>query len=481
MPTDEKKRRGNSEEKSHGKELALGTLAALAGGGLAYKLSRRPNFSPTNKSLSALQRRAAEKGFHRIVDVTPRANAGDLSWKDRLEGFLRPTADKDGRLGAMQRLKMWLLEGGEAIPVMGKDGKVYRVTPEGLSRKALNVDGVVHGRRHLVWDGGNDASKLIRGGMDLEGPMATQRAATALGKGKHLEALLLNKHAPGAMAETLVGLPALRGRRVEERLRGLQAALEKKFKGKDYLLKHPDGVASSGKFPMGDADWADLYSQYRTHLSDPKNRAAFQAAQKLNKNALSEYLKSNNIHEGHVLDNLLKGGRGGDLSEYIAQRRVPGVVGEWRVHSQAGEVPTGMMAPRFARNIGQRLSDITGTKRREMQAFVQSAVNKLPQKYRQGTYGIDVLEYVGADGKPQYKIVEMNPTSLADLKNGVPSGRSGFLESHTNPGVGHEQYELATGRKSTPIALRNAALAAAGAGAATYGGARLLRDNEDEA
>lgn len=445
-------------------------LAALAAGGLGYGLSRRPSFSTTNKHLARLQHIGATKGFHRIVDVSRMQRGNDLV--EKLRAFLTPQINRSGKLDTWNRLKLWLQEGGDAIPVAtGPDGKAYRVTAEGLSRKPATVDGLVFGRGQSIGAAGETGRKLVRGGVETEGSADVQRALTRLGRGgKGVEAKLLLKYAPDAIAETQVGLPRIRGGQAASRIKELQARLEARFKGKDYLLKQPVGVASGGLFPRGADDWSALYGKYRTHLTNVSSRKELRAAVAQGGNVLSNYLRRHGIYEGYVLEQALK-----KPSNMIAQRLIPGTRGEWRVHSLSGSADPGMMVPRYSPF--STLADPIGTKRREMQEFVQNTMKRLPAKYRRGDYGMDVMEYRTPSGKRAYKIIEMNPTELPGRDHG--GGRSGFLEYEYNPGVGHHHYRLMTGRHTVPMALRNALLTGGAAGGLVYGAKRLTDDTDD--
>lgn len=452
----------------------LGGLVAAAAGGGAYALSRRPNFASGNKMLSKIQRRGAEHGFHRVIDVTPaklKRNAGIL---ERLQHWLRPSADKKGRIDAVNRALLWLQEGGEAIPVMARKGQIYRATADGRTLKPFKTKGVVFDRIANIGNvQGLDgtARRLVRGGVDAEGPASVLSLMTRIGRSKSHEAKLFQRYAPKAIPDTMADLPALTGATREEQIRNLQDALKQRFKKKDFFLKQDNGLASSGHFPRRGSDWVAHHDDYLKLINDPAKKRKLDTLLRTNETQAAYFLRDNNAYEGHVLEQILKNPKRG-----LAQAIIRKPVDEWRVHVLSGAAPTEMMTSRFGAT-PDLMRDPFGTKKREMQALVEKVMAKLPKEYRRGNYGFDIMEYTKKNGKRGYKILETNSTEPATPT--TQSGRSDFLNHAYFPFIGHQHYKTMTGRNTIPMSLRNAAGAGLLAGGAAYGGSRLLAGDDN--
>ena len=436
-----------------------GAGAAGLAGLAAYKHLRTPNFS-SNPMLKKLQQKAVSGGFHRVVDVTPDAEAH----------WLHPQASPDGKMNWRNKLKMFMREGtNEAIPIMRNENDEVRVLGKNGPQPVMKTKGVTYGRNNQ--EGVADA---IQGGTDLEGSTRTQELLTQLGRGgKRFEADFLNKHAPGAIPDTHTdmsqlfhGLPANRQEAVQELHNRIMTA-----HGKDFMMKPNQGLSSGGQFPLsGTNDWANHLTAHDTHMANPTNAAAYQAAVEGGGNAAAHYLKDNGLYEGMVLDNALK-----DPSSAILQKRLENPLGEWRVHTQGGEVPKDMTQQRFNPFHDGPKAALRGApqhfKKQNLRDFVQNEViKKLPPEYQAGSYGVDTMAYRKPDGSVGYKVLEMNPTERVTPEDA--GGGSGFLDA---PFSGHGHYRASTGR-STPLAAGvGGLLAGGGAGALTgYGVHRAL-------
>lgn len=440
---------------------ALGAAAAVGLG--TYGLLRRPSFS-SNPALRRTQELASAKGFHRVVPVMRTTDEADPSagLLGRLHHAIQPKIDEQGRMNALNRFKFWAQEGGEAVPI-GYNPKGKAFIPNG--RGPVNTEGVVFGRPMLD---PKDRKNIIRGGKDIEGTAKTQRALTDMGlKGKGMEASLLQRHAPGAAPKTVVDLaPFMKAspggesadQRVE-RIRAIQKAMQAKYKGtemEDFLLKPTLGFNSGGKFPMSGDDWGKHLARFDKAMADPAFKAKFNKA---TPDEFADMVWNKKILQGHTLHEMLK-----DPSSAIAQQQIPNRLGEWRVNVTKGEAPLSMMAPRGATdNPVESLQEMVteGVSPFKIKKFVEGHIKKLPQHYREGTYGADVMPYYTPEGKLDYKFVELNPSERAGYHGSVGGG-SGFLDASNIPWAGHAHYRTATGRHTTPVALAGG-LAAAGA------------------
>jgi len=436
---------------------ALGTAAAIGLG--TYGLLRRPSFS-TNPALRKTQQLASTKGFHRVVPLMRTTDQvdPDAGFMGRLNHAIQPKIDEQGRMNLLNRFKFWAQEGGEAIPV-GFNPKGKAFIPNG--RGPVNTEGVVFGRPMLD---PKDRKNIVVGGQDIEGSHKTQRALTDMGlKGKGMEASLMQRYSPGAVPKTVVDLGQFMkgspgGDRVA-RIRAIQKAMQEKYKGtemENFLLKPTLGFNSGGKFPMSEDDWGKHLARFDKAMADPVFKAKFDKA---TPDQFADMVWDKGILQGHTLHEMLK-----NPSSAIAQQQIPNRLGEWRVNVTKGEAPLGLMAPRGATdNPLEALKEIgtEGVSPFKIKKFVEEHIKKLPQHYREGTYGADVMPYYTPEGKLDYKFVELNPSERAGY-HGSEGGGSGFLDAYNLPWAGHAHYRTATGRHATPVALAGG-LAAAGA------------------
>lgn len=475
----------------------LGALAAGLGG---YRYFRTPQFAKNNPALARLQRIGAEKGFHRVVDVTHDPAEKTRTFLDRLQGLVKVRADETGKLDRWNRLKLWALEGGDAIPVVAKDGKTYVVNPDNTLSRNKKIRGLVYGRQETKGVDGNigdEARRAIRGGYDAEGDARVRSVMTQLGMaGKDTEARLLGRYAPDVIPDTEPTIARLmrnaRGKGGARDLKTLRAAVEARFGDRPFLLKPTITAQSSGAFPfsgnspskaMSLKDWQKRHKAYLEHLKNPGNRAAFQKAKREGYVQRTTYLRQHGIHEGYVLDEALR-----HPSRVLAQEEIVNPIGEWRVHVNAGSAPEGMMMPRHAANsipalVKNRLGIGTqGVSAKAMREFVEGAVTKLPKEYRKGSFGMDVMPFKRPDGTVGYKIVELNPAETAGM-HGSEGGSSGLITSDHLPTMGHAHYKQMTGRDTNPMAIAKGlgVAGATGVGIAGLGAALTRKKKKDDA
>jgi hypothetical protein len=436
---------------------ALPYLAAGAAGLGGYKLLRMPRFT-AGPALREMQELAANKGFHRVVDVTPTKLETGATLGDRFQHFMAPRASLSGDLNTWNRLKLLLQEGtSEAIPVVEQKGK-QRIA--GGKRKGP-VKGVVFGRQSIS---PSTTAPAVRGGVDLEGPAETQTALNELSrKGKGYEADIVQQHAPGAMPLTHSD--------ISKHLAGggdlptMQSRLREAFGGEDWLLKPKGGLASGGNFPSLENDWQAQHAAYTAHMADPASRAAYDAAVAEGGNAPSHYLRKHDLYKGYVLDQMLK-----DPASVMAQQKIPNILNEYRVHLVGGEAPTSTIFPRFTEGVkGQMRAAPTrvgvGKSTKDIKAFSEDVMRKLPEEYRKGTFGFDVVAYKRPDGTIGHQLVELNPTEGATPE--AAGGGSGYLDPRSVPFTGHRHYKAITGRSTPLMAGLGGGLAGGAVGLAT--------------
>lgn len=450
-------------------------LPAAVAGGLgalgAYKLMRRPSFS-TNPGVRKLQERS-QKGFHRVVDVSPRADDGlDHGIMGRLWNKTLPQVNAKGELDRLNRFKLWAHEGSEAIPVAQHPvtGKSYIPgAPDGV-----DVNGWVYGRSTGSMAGVR--KNPIRGGHDLEGDLRTQNATTDLAlAGKGREADILAQHAPGSVLPSATNLrpfvPQTRGTPTPAQARAFQKAVAKHYASQgidNYAIKTTHGLTSGGEFPRAEHDWGKVLEQYNTHMAKPENLTAYRRARAEGENAAIDYLRANEIHEGHVLRTALKNPR-----RAMAQQWADEPLHEYRVHSHQGVVDPRLVSSRMTSHTPLKLR-MEGVSPDAAAQFAQHTLDQLPPHLRKGTFGMDVMPIRNPDGTISYKMVEMNPAERGSATNA--GGSSGFLDSDTIPGAGWKHYRAMTGKHTEPAALLGAT--AAGTGAA--GLARWLTPEQED-
>lgn len=481
-------------EEDSGAPSWLAPALATAGGLGAYYYLRRPNLSNV-PGLRKLQLQAGKKGFHRVVDMAQasgRAERPGLIGK--LESMTRPELNDQGVLDWKNRLLFHMREGTGAIPVGSEEGKQWIALPgygKNKPGKALKVKGYVQGRHEPSSEGPENApiAKIIRGGGDVEGPRATQRALTELAsvKGKGEEADLMTKFSPSAIPETLTKLHDFHAKAIGNKApkttadrvaaaRRAQAHFAEHMGDDEFVMKPLKTVQSRGNFPWGKTtDWGKEIQKFDEMMKDPKFRKRVE--RDYGQDYLTPFLRDRGALPGYTLHRFLE-----NPSNVFVQRGIKDPQGEWRVHVVRGAAPTNMMIPRdLPPSATDPLSQFKETikfPRKEMQKFVEDAMANLPKEYREGTYGMDVMPYRRADGTTGFKIVEMNPTER--FTPGITTGGgSGLLAGYYNPLMGQAQHRAVTGRWDVPVA----ALGGLTAAGATGLGAHLLtrkRDEEDE-
>lgn len=488
-----------SDPESFDWKSALPYLGAVAGGIGAYRLARTPTYSK-NPALRAIQERANKEGYKRIVDVSaPHGETGTplkgiplpelpnvlkAHGRRQVPRFLKDvwkqvssniSVDPDtGKLSPLNRFKLWLREGESAIPVASSQGKLW--SPQGASSDKINLGkSVVVNRTGMLPFSDKKVKSLFSGGVDLEGSPQTQRALTELAtKGKGFEADLLRKYAPESIAKTVTnlkpyvagkGVPADRYARIREVQRRMTEAMRAEGVP-EFALKPVGGLQSDGAFAFSKNNWEKQLRRYDRHMANPANRKAYEAAEKVGPGEVAWYLDKHKLLPGHTLHHMLE-----DPHSAMAQHWMPHADTEWRVHTFQGETPKSMMLPRYFANdpIGA-LRAVTGVTRddyrKELQQFVQNEVlNKLPEKYRKGHYGLDVMRFVDPKtGKQSFKVIEMNPAETAGMY-GSEGGGSGLMAASAVPWMGHAEHKFVTGRHSQPVSLA-AGLGGAGLGTA---------------
>lgn len=462
---------------------ALPWLAAAGAGGLAYKGLRTPTYSKV-PGLRKLQELGASKGFHRVVDVSQRAKNPDDKLVHKLLDWWRPQVDNTGKLNLANRIKLWLQEGGEAIPIASTpDGKTFH--PSGA--KKIDVKGVVSGRHIDPLHSEVAPRSIIRGGVDAEGNLSTQRALTHLGEaGKGFEANFMQRHAPEAFPESMTNLSKVfKGLKANTPEARIQAATElqrrlKEIHGTDqFMLKPAQGLQSAGAFPWSHQNWGKQLAKFEKHIANPANAQAYAKAQEGGLAEIAAYLDKYKIDEGRVLHEALK-----DPSSVLAQRAIKNPLGEYRVHGVAGGAPQSLMVARYGDPVDtlKMQGNMGKVKAKDLQAFAERTLAKLPKKYREGSYALDVMPHIGEDGNVQFKIIEMNPSERARTLGGErnPGGGSGFLDTDVMPYAGLAQYRAMTGRQATPVALAGGLGAAGLAGGLTHALSREKDEKEKQ-
>jgi hypothetical protein len=313
---------------------------------------------------------------------------------------------------------------------------------------------------------------------------------TLLGtRGKGYEASVVQKHAPGAMPQSVSDLSPFFKQRIGNTARDrinaigqIQQKMRQDFAGRgmpEFAIKPTGGVQSEGAFPLGKDNWKKQLTKFEAHIQDPKRRLALEKAERAGAGEMAYYLGHHDLLEGHTLHNALK-----DPKSIMAQHWLPGAMGEWRVNTLQGAAPESMMTPRyFSGDPAGAAKDLLGfgnVNRSDLRQFVEEHLQKMPKDLRKGTYGLDVMPFKGPDGKPYFKMLEMNPSERAGI-GGSQGGGSGFLDSANVPWAGHAHYRAATGRHTEPVAgLGGLAAAGAAAGLARYMTPEQKAEKEEE-
>jgi len=430
-----------SDDKRHSwrRTLALGAGAAAAYG--AYRHARKVRLSD-NPLLRALQSRAK----------------GRLTHIDALDANVHPARGVRKKLKELVRGVDEIIEETPAkwerryrhieYPVWheGKTKLPPRAVERASGKRRPRIRGAVHaigypsqalGYKSDLRLGSNLTDILRLGGSKLE------------------EAKYLAR--TGAVAKTESATAAVRsaigsGKRklnAAEKLDALQRTLAKKFP-KGYVLKPVSGAASGG-VPTHQQRWASLLRG-----GDPEHaRWVRDVLKNPQKYVVQEYIP---IAKERAL--FVKTPKSGGKARKIQLGRT--VPYEYRVHVVGGKVVPGASLHRWA--VGREVNPFRRREIREMEAFVQDTLNKLPRKSRGVPMAIDVAKLKNGG----WKIIEANP-----------GGESGFLIPDVTKTVSkapHAVYKAVTGRSSKAEA---SAKALGAGGAASLGVSKALNRNED--
>jgi ATP-grasp domain, R2K clade family 3 len=127
---------------------------------------------------------------------------------------------------------------------------------------------------------------------------------------------------------------------------------------------------------------------------------------------------------------------------------------EWRAHVVGGQVVPGASVHRWA--IGKSLNPVSRAERKEMEAFLQKAVDQLPASRKGIPMGVDVAK----DAKGKWRIIELNA-----------GGESNYLRPDQMaplPGAAWATAKAITGRQSVGEAAVKGTGAALGVGGASH-------------
>ena len=464
-------------------ERALPAITGLGAGALAYGFLRKPQYSNV-AAFKGMQERANLHGFHRVADLEDVPIEGGVL--GHLNRLITPTPDKEtGILSPWNRFLLRMREGSGAIPVGSEkrpDGTRQQwIALPGYGKANPNKpydvgQGVVSGRRETAsYVKDRPISDIVTGGVDVEGDAATRKELVDLAhkKQKGWEGEMLYKNlGPEAAPETLNDLTKfhaqIRGKNRYKAVAELQELLKKHFGNDKFVLKGQQTIQSGGKFPWSDRDWTkDLKTYDRLYRKDKDFRKLIDT--KGHEDTAIPDIKGWGALPGHTLNRFLK-----DPRSAFVQRAVPNPIGEMRVHTFQGAAPTQMMLNRQSMHGSNGVIDLKGVNKAELQRFVENAMQKLPEKYRNGAFGLDVIPHRMPDGSIGHKIIELNPHE--EFTPGVTEGGgSGLLLTSHYPFMGQRHYRAATGRYDVPVA----ALGAVGAG---VGGAALghLATDDDQ-
>jgi len=411
-------------------------LGALAGGGL-YKYMR--DVKPTSSTfLNEVRDKAKDRFVRQVEEKTPD------SWLGRMKDKIRHA-------------------GGDDVYYAGEHDRV-------LPDKAKKVKGAV---RYIQ----GDREHMVKGDIGLGATLADEKRQNAL-QDKWHEYKTLEKHAPGAMSRTenladiakqLNLAKPTNDIETAQYFKTLQDEIHKRF-GKGFVMKETRGVQSAGMFPSETHDLHDLLSKYR------ESGGAAQAAAAEKELELGGFggddmvmmrkLRENPHYAGRVLEQALK-----NPKRVIVQERLPlaktdslvrkglsGLTGdtlsnEMRVHVEGGRVMHDATTPRYS-TLGAAFdrNHVHGAN-----TFAQSVVDKLPEEYKNMSFGMDISPLEGGG----YRLIESNPT-----------GNSGFLAPKGgSPLAGIQLRKHYLGNYSKPVA--GAAAVGVGLGTAGIAGAGL--------
>lgn len=428
-----------------------GALGALGTGAALYRALRQRRLS-NDPALRRIQ--LASKGqYTRVLPGTA---------KDR---------------GALGRFKdKYLATGGGNVIYQGDAQRAFDA-----SQKNRVVPGVVH---HSDRSFGNVVSGS---GENLAANKATQDIYDRIKNDKWNEYQFFNRYAKGSMGRSQnlahvmreIGydkLPADPAGR-HEFLNKLENHLKKNY-GEGFLLKDTLSAETGGAFPTEKTPFVDLYTRYTK--ADPatklKQMVEEQGAgmdptgvKELRKRLRAQISQEHqDVYAGRVFEKMFK-----DPERAMVQAKLPLTEGSWfgklfgrltnrpatqemRLHVVNGAVVPSMTIPRFDPSMY-----ITGQHHmRGAEEYGRGLLAKMPKKYQQGTYAMDIAPLKGGG----YGLIESNP-----------SGVSGFYNPEKMPIIGPIMHKAFTGQHSRGVAGTLAGGGALATGAGIYGLGRALQ------
>lgn len=385
------------------------------------------------------------------------AAAGGLGLGALGYGLLRRrTLAADPRLRAIQEASggrfTRVLKGSEPDSALGRWWKrtlwagggdvVYKKNLDAARKGGVvKIPGAV---RHYRRDG----IDFVRGDVNLSANPATRALYKRLSNDKWEEYKLFSKLAPGSMGRS-EHLPVVLRRLGYDKVPADPAGRQKMFAalqedlraryGKGFFLKDVLSADTGGHFPTDKDDFLKMLRR-----KDPESRRVFDKIVADPRSAMVQERLP--IEQASWLGRL--------KSRLLGERAA---TKELRVHVVNGAVLPGMTVPRF-----DPMMRLTGRHHmRGADAFAAKLMRRLPAKYRDGSFAMDIAPIQGGG----YRLIESNP-----------SGVSGFFNPKWNPLGGFAMHKAFTGQHSRPVAAAGAAaLGAVGAGAG-YGLYRLKGD-----
>jgi hypothetical protein len=329
----------------------------------------------------------------------------------------------------------------------------------------------------------NQAFKL-RGDLDIGGLKEQSAIRETIPYGDKLEEYkFFNRYAPGSMGESVSvadilkelgyrgGSRKLTDKQMEKFLPKLQEELRARFP-KGFLLKDTQSSQSGGVFPKHTDDLTALNKLYKErdlgNMFDQRMKGIDNAA------AMGPVYRDMQQEPGwagrvlsimqrspeHVLAQEMlpierKTGLRGSLADLLENPRSQ----EVRVHVERGQAIPELAMSRY----DPLMHVFERDKLHGAAEFAQSIVDKLPAKYRNSNFGMDIAPMQGGG----YRMIESNP-----------SARSGVIRQHP---IGSELLaRQLTGRWSAPVSALGGGVAAAGGGAAGYLGGKALQARQQQ-
>ena len=264
----------------------------------------------------------------------------------------------------------------------------------------------------------------------------------------------------------------------------LQGALKKEYSQTGFVLKPHDQVASSGAFPNQEGKWGEIYKDYNARLkpkmeklrkdvlANPQNYPAGVSEY----NIVAKKFRNDPAYAGTALEGALKDPKRTVGQEFLKQVQVGGKKIEYRVHMVGGEVPDQLAYERYHRNvpalrkipvIGKLFRGKAGSPTDAADWVRRNVAPKIKGKYREGTYGLDVMRIEKPKGGYDYRLAELNPST--------PEGYSGYLDPMLNPTIGQDMHRWLLGKDPHALAAGKALLGGGSVAAGGYGTYKLTR------